>query len=212
MKIRNGFVSNSSSSSFIVSFPKKMKSLEDVKNALFPDGKTFSLEEYNWNGPSGWIQPDTIADEVWKDIQNNIVDLLSIACEIGDDNLPGYYDNWSEINKWKYVPYWREEGYEGEGAKLGLMDEFDGYTTIEELEEDMKKNDKIESENDFDKYPEGPDWGLQQMKEYLEEAKEYMKGDKQIYLFSWSDDTGYWSAFEHGDVFRNLPHKQLSHH
>lgn len=35
MKIRNGFVSNSSSSSFVVAFPKKPKSAKDVQEILF---------------------------------------------------------------------------------------------------------------------------------------------------------------------------------
>jgi hypothetical protein len=35
MKIRNGFVSNSSSSSFIVALPFEPKSREDVKKTLF---------------------------------------------------------------------------------------------------------------------------------------------------------------------------------
>ncbi|HMZ46899.1 MAG TPA: gliding motility-associated C-terminal domain-containing protein [Chitinophagaceae bacterium] len=39
MKIRNGFVSNSSSSSFIVLFPKEPKNATDVKNMLFKEDK-----------------------------------------------------------------------------------------------------------------------------------------------------------------------------
>lgn len=35
MKIRSGFVSNSSSNSFIVIFPTEPKSVDDVKNFLF---------------------------------------------------------------------------------------------------------------------------------------------------------------------------------
>lgn len=37
MKIRNGFVSNSSSSSFIVSFDKKPSSAEELREILFGD-------------------------------------------------------------------------------------------------------------------------------------------------------------------------------
>jgi len=35
MKVRQGFVSNSSSSSFVLAFPKKMNSVQDVKDVLF---------------------------------------------------------------------------------------------------------------------------------------------------------------------------------
>lgn len=56
MKIRNGFVSNSSSSSFIVAFPYKPESVEELQNWLFPyenhfvspyaeyDGRTWPVE------------------------------------------------------------------------------------------------------------------------------------------------------------------------
>ena len=41
MKIRQGFVSNSSSSSFIVLFPHAPKSAEEVKEILFSDEKLY---------------------------------------------------------------------------------------------------------------------------------------------------------------------------
>ncbi len=38
MKIRKGFISNSSSSSFMVGFPKIPESVEETKRIMFPDG------------------------------------------------------------------------------------------------------------------------------------------------------------------------------
>jgi len=46
MKVRNGFVSNSSSSSFIVAWNKKPESVEEVKNILFGDAKTHYMYDY----------------------------------------------------------------------------------------------------------------------------------------------------------------------
>jgi len=64
MKIRTGFVSNSSCSSFVVAFPKEPSSAKDVKKILFPNGKkTYSCYDSSYT-------TEQVAETVWKDIQN----------------------------------------------------------------------------------------------------------------------------------------------
>lgn len=63
MKIRNGFVSNSSSCSFTVAFPEIPRSKEEVEEMLFPNGET----SYGRYEVSSTIK---VAETVWKDIQN----------------------------------------------------------------------------------------------------------------------------------------------
>ena len=63
MKIRNGFVSNSSSSSFVVYFPNEPKSVDDVKNIIFDNDEYYNYDEYSFLS-------EIIADIVWKDVCN----------------------------------------------------------------------------------------------------------------------------------------------
>jgi hypothetical protein len=65
MKIRKGFVSNSSSSSFVVAFPKEPKSFDDVYEAMF-NSKEGGISIYDQDGMSH----SQIAQRVWKDIKS----------------------------------------------------------------------------------------------------------------------------------------------
>lgn len=69
MKIRNGFVSNSSSSSFIVGFEQVPTSYEEVLAILFP-GST-GEEPVNYYGESEGFTVGDVARQVWKDLQND---------------------------------------------------------------------------------------------------------------------------------------------
>lgn len=65
MKIRNGFVSNSSSSSFIVAFPEKPRSKEDVLKFMF-NGKEGGVSGYDNDG----LSYDQVAEKVFADISD----------------------------------------------------------------------------------------------------------------------------------------------
>jgi hypothetical protein len=73
MKTRNGFVSNSSSSSFVVAFPKKPKSFEDVHKMMF-DGKDGGIQPYDFVDGLSYSQ---IAKRVWDDIKKKPKDKWS---------------------------------------------------------------------------------------------------------------------------------------
>lgn len=66
MKVRTGFVSNSSSSSFIVAFPHKPKDVNDVKKMLFGKGQYYSYPYHDYKYPTSLV-----AQKVWEDIQRN---------------------------------------------------------------------------------------------------------------------------------------------
>lgn len=68
MKIRIGFISNSSSSSFIVAFSHKPKSVEDVREMLF--GKQeWHYTGHNWGDEPSDVSTQAIAQSVFNKIQ-----------------------------------------------------------------------------------------------------------------------------------------------
>ena len=75
MKIRNEFVSNSSSSSFVVCFPREPKNAEDVRNMLFSIDQEFYSSEY---GDNRWCVKE-VAETVWKDICGQTKDNIESA-------------------------------------------------------------------------------------------------------------------------------------
>jgi len=78
MKIRTGFVSNSSSSSFVVAFPPKfVMNAENVKNYLFADWDpytTFDVEDYLWEDDAS---SQSLRNEY--DIQDGRIALSGVA-------------------------------------------------------------------------------------------------------------------------------------
>lgn len=64
MKMRNGFVSNSSSSSFIVTFPELPETKEQLAEYM---GDCAPTQQY-WSGM--FITSEMVIDTVWKDLQN----------------------------------------------------------------------------------------------------------------------------------------------
>ena len=83
MKIRTGFVSNSSSSSFVVAFPAKfVMNAENVKNYLFADWDpttTFDTEDYLWD--DGEESQDLVER---YEVHDSRLDLLGAARMIAD--------------------------------------------------------------------------------------------------------------------------------
>lgn len=173
MKIRNGFVSNSSSSSFVVAFPHMPMSVEDLRQMLF--GKEtqyyspYSEDTYK-TGYRVTITPTwptrQVAESVWEQISNQTVnnkEAIADAARGGDfEGTPEYDYHRDSCDK----AYWDDFYHQEDEAAEKWVDTF--------------------------------------IKEHADSA---------IYTFEFSDNEGsYGCALEHGNLFENLPHIQVSRH
>lgn len=93
MKIRSGFVSNSSSSSFVVVLEKKPKSPEELKNVLFKDEKIVTYDDYSKT-------TEEVSQRVFNDIKSFEKDSSMLLEKIieGLDNWGRGYNRYKLAN------------------------------------------------------------------------------------------------------------------
>lgn len=196
MKHRNGFVSNSSSSSFIVGFPKMPTSPENLEIMMF--GWTGEVQPYDFIPATPTL---TIANRVFKDINDPEVKrhtkrTLIKALLWEHTNFPGAPRSW----------YWKpglkskeiEKAYNKETGKEVWDDTSD--PKVKKLWQKARKD-----ENDQER---------EELKiaatAFVEGFWPRVKGHK-VFELSYSDNSGEGNL-EHGNIFRRFPHIQISHH
>jgi len=279
MKIRNGFVSNSSSSSFVVAFPSEPKNYDNVFEMMF-HGKEGGISVYDTEGMSH----SQIAHRVWNDIKNGTDDrsygygktIPAKKDDIIEEFSGRYYYSPADSNTFWFGQLrdelggsWMEpiDKYCGNNkAAMDKLREFIINSNKKEKELNQKMNDIIKNEFKLKRpkfaYKNGKDGKTGKpytdeaiktyddysnaLNEFRKEHKEYKalrdeelntfrnkweeqdrlarriaKTDAEVFLednkeafiviLSYADDGGE-SALEHGDIFRNVPHIQISHH
>jgi len=198
MKIRNGFISNSSSSSFIVAFDKKPTHAYELMEILFPENK--NNEQIGVNSPyeAFSIDPMSASTIIWNQLENqNPLNKSEILEKINS----GWFDGHPEYDIYN---------------KPELKHISDQYT------KETGKNifDKDADEKWVKKYNDASN---KIREEYIKEVKNAAKKlfdtkweifkNKKCFLFTFSDNDGeIFSTLEHGDTFRNVPNIRISYH
>ena len=216
MKTRNGFVSNSSSSSFIVLLPNKPKNVSDLKRMMFSRYKS-----------SEKIEEMTIKDivaRVFLDIErserkNDYLELLNsgyfskvdycdnsiskILKDRRDELFEEYYNIISELEI--KCPTEAPISYNFNKAteyrnKIWSEKEPDLYKKYAKIEADISELDKkYESKR------------KEEIKELYDEWKSTYKHHKFEFSVQYGDRNEE-ATLEHKVIFRNVPHLITSHH
>ena len=188
MKTRNGFVSNSSSSSFVVCFPKTPKTLLELHKMLFGQ-KTYFNNPYTFSSddPGSFSSLD-ISERVWKDFQGQKpMTLAKIAEQISEHTTGGYQleiEPPPEYPRWPILP------------KSLTMEERAAHPLT------------IEYRKKFDEYEASyKSWSKKAAKEFTSKQK------GKYYCFSYDDHSGPMiTAMEHGNLFEKLHFVRISNH
>lgn len=221
MKIRNGFVSNSSSSSFIVFFPKEITNKDELYKLMwnkrnkiliqsswnFIDEKTKKdnkidkfkdfVRSYNSLNMTFNEFKDSATNDVFKDIKkqgpNNYLYALSeISGEIWADNDGTYNINGEIIKNLNDIKLQVEEFKKLENMKSNFNWDIKNADDIyEDLENEINNRYVIGIISDT----------LDEIEQYVDKHKGMV-----FYSFTFSDEDGtYFSIMEHGGIFGDLP-------
>jgi hypothetical protein len=164
MKVRSGFVSNSSSSSFILALPKHLKSVEDVKSVLFPqkyypDGIVYAYydtEQYSVDEVAQCIFNTLSCKD--KDVIGEFVGIPGSMYDVVS-SMMGQSPAFDDINNAKAIDEYYEKMQDVESTLSNVMcDQFvklhpNCYFYVGKFADDTNMQSTIEHGNIFDNVP-----------------------------------------------------------
>ena len=196
MKIRSGFVSNSSSSSFIIAFDKVPTCSYDVLHAMFPDDK--SLREgvsYDCLGETD-VDSVTAATLVWKQIDGQKPMTKS---QISESVGSGFFEGRPD--------YFAHDSAREVGREYALLTKKSIYD--KDVDPEWKKKHEAALKADRSAYEKERKAALVSL---IDREYPKFKG-KKCFEVSFSDNDGdVFTAMENGDAFRNISFIRISHH
>ena len=183
MKIKSDFVTNSSSSSFIIVFPFKVKSLEQVKQFIAEKYAKIVLNDCLVRTPLRLT-----GDNNNKKLKTIMIRELSYGTPISNRNDLDYSSCMKDFCRFNNIS--RKDLY----SNRMWYNQFSTY--YNSLQNEVNK--KISEEF------------LNKLVEYRENAK--LKSI-YIYVLNYGDENGeVYAEMEHNNIFYKLPFMQISHH
>ena len=201
MKIRSGFVSNSSSSSFVVAFDKKPTNSYEVLEVLFPLDPITGRGEGKVANPygEGGVDALSAATIVWEQMKDQKpMTKKQILEEIRSGYFEGYPDRDFSVDD--EPDQMRKEYKEKTGKDIN----------DEDADPEWKKKWNAAWKKRWDEENKKIDAAAKELldREYSKKFK-----GKKCFRFSFSDNDGsVFATLEHGDTFNCLPFLRISHH
>jgi len=188
MKSRAGFVSNSSSSSFVVAFSEVPETVEEMQELLFAGEKGLESPWKEWETNRPELYPaEIVAKTVFEDLERarsvgteefdmsegDIIEELNKYMYFSDDDLP---DCWALAKKFA-----------------------NGNTTNKEFDQRFKEC--IEEKH------------IPLIREKVAKMLFDAGPLSTVVMFTYGDEYGHYGAvLEHGGLFKRLPHITISNH